>query len=198
MNKSACFGLVGILFAFGCGQEKLETYEVPKEQTSAPAPAMGSASDMNAVQAAHAMMENAVPQTGFKAELPDGWTEKPGSGMRKASWPIEGTDIDFYLISLSMGDVPSNVNRWRGQVGLADATPEEIAQEIETFEADGHTVNFIEIYNEEGGKGIIAAIVDLSPQYWYFTAKGSVDELKANASDVRSFLESITFEGHAH
>ena len=59
-------------------------------------------------------------------------------------------------------------------------------------------MSYIAIYNEEGGKGIIAAIVDLAPKYWYFTAKGSVDELKAHADDIRLFLESIAFEGHSH
>lgn len=133
----------------------------------------------------------------FDAKLPDGWTEKPGSGMRMVSYAIEGTSIDFYLISLSMGDVPSNVNRWRGQVGLPPASPEAIDEEVETFPVGGHDVKYIEIYNEEGGKGIIAAIVDLAPQYWYFTAKGSVTELKANAADIRTFLNSIKLENHS-
>ncbi len=59
-------------------------------------------------------------------------------------------------------------------------------------------MNYIEIYNDEGGKGIIAAIIDLSPSYWYFTGKGTVEELKANASNIRKFLETIKFEGHNH
>ena len=85
----------------------------------------------------------------------------------------------------------ANVNRWRGQVGLPAASPEEIASDLQTFDANGRTVNYIKIYNEEGGKGIIAAIIDLSPKYWYFTAKGSVDELKANAADIEAFLKSL-------
>jgi hypothetical protein len=93
-----------------------------------------------------------------------------------------------------MGDVPSNVNRWRGQVGLLSKSPEEIAKEVIHFQVDGHAVNYIEIYNETGGNGIVAAIVDLAPQYWYFTAKGSVKELKANTAAIRAFLESLKFE----
>lgn len=188
-----------LILLTACSREKAETYEVPKE-SAAPNPHQsmqsgsmmgGSTSDNELVQAAHASMSAQMPDTGFTAELPDGWTEKGGSGMRMQTYTIDGTAIDFYLISLTMGDVPSNVNRWRGQVGLADASPEEIANEVQTFEMDGRPVSYIEIYNEEGGNGIIAAIVDLSPKYWYFTAKGSVDELKAHAGDIRSFLESI-------
>ncbi len=188
-----------LILLSACSREEPATYEVPKESAApnphegmqSSAPMMGSASDNEMVAAAHASMSAQMPDAGFDAELPEGWTNKGASGMRMASYAIEGTSIDFYLISLTMGDVPSNVNRWRGQVGLAPATPEEIAGEVQTFDADGHGVSYIEIYNDETGKGIIAAIVDLAPKYWYFTAKGSVDELKAHAADIRAFLESI-------
>jgi hypothetical protein len=198
--KSASLLLLSLLFITACGREESTSYQVPK----APAPTgptaqpMGSDADNQAVMNAHAAMAGQTQDAGFKSELPDGWTEQPGSGMRKISYTIEGTAIDFYLISLSTGDVPSNVNRWRGQVGLPPATPEDIAKEIVALKAGGHDVNYAEIYNEEGGKGIVAAIIALEPQYWYFTAKGSVDELKANTSDIRTFLESITFDGHNH
>ena len=181
--KNGFLSLLVLALLSACGREEAQTYQTPKqEQPAAPV-----------VQAA--------PQpvgSGFTAKLPEGWSEVPGSGMRKVSYSIEGTSIDFYLISLMMGDVPSNVNRWRGQVGLADAAPEEIAQDVQAFQAGAHDVKYIEIYNTEGGKGIVAAIIDLAPQYWYFTAKGSVAELQANAADLRAFLESIQFEGHNH
>lgn len=191
-----------LILISGCSREETATYEVTK-QTAAPAPQqaapaggsmMGSAADNEAVMQAHASMTAHLPDVAFTAELPEGWTDQGEAGMRMASYAIEGTSIDFYLISLSMGDVPSNVNRWRGQVGLPSASPEEMAGEIQTFEVDGHTVNYIEIYNEEGGQGIVAAIIDLSPKYWYFTAKGSVDELQAHAAEFRTFLESITIK----
>jgi hypothetical protein len=194
--KHACLLLVGSsLLIAGCGKEEPVSYLVPKEEP-APAPmTMGSDADNQAVMAAHAAMSAQMPASpGYESTLPEGWTEVPGSGMRKASYTIAGTSIDFYLIALSMGDVPSNVNRWRGQVGLPAAAPEEIAQEVQSFQASGHDVSYIEIYNAEGGKGIIAAIVDLSPSYWYFTAKGSVDELKAHASEIRGFLESLKID----
>jgi hypothetical protein len=184
----------------GCGKEEPVSYVVPKEKTmEAPPSSMGSDADNQAVMAAHSAMTAQAPASpGFTAELPEGWKETPGSGMRKVSYSIEGTSIDFYLISLSMGDVPSNVNRWRGQVGLTPATPEAISQDVQVFKAGSHDVSYIEIYNTEGGKGIIAAIIDLAPNYWYFTAKGTVEELQAKASEIRTFLESIQFEGHNH
>ncbi len=191
-----------LLFALlltACGREETTTYQVPKQPAAPAANGMGSPADNDAVIAAHAAMTAQAPvATGFTSELPEGWSEVPGSGMRKVSYTISNTSIDFYLISLSMGDVPSNVNRWRGQVGLAPATPEAIAKEVETLKVEAHDMNYIEIYNNDSGKGIIAAIVNLAPQYWYFTAKGSVEELKVHAADIKAFLKSIQFEGHNH
>ena len=180
--------LIGVFLSAGCGRDEITTYRIRKEEPSAPAVQRAEASMQSA-----AVQESAVPSggSGFSADIPAGWTEKPGSGMRIVSYSIEGTGIDFYLISLAMGDVPSNVNRWRGQIGLVPASPEEIASEVQVFQADGRDVSYIELYNPDSDKGIIAAIVDLSPEYWYFTAKGSAEELQANAGDIRSFLRSL-------
>ncbi len=185
--KSALLIIPTLTFLYGCGGEPTQTYTAPKE-SSAPS-----------------SMQMPVQQTqaqpagkGYTAELPEGWTETPGSGMRVVSYAIEGTAVDFYLTSLPMGDLASNVNRWRGQVGLAPASSEEIEQTAQLLEINGHPMRYIEIYNDEGGKGIIAAIIDLSPQYWYFTAKGPVEELKAHAADIRAFLATIKIEGHSH
>jgi hypothetical protein len=194
--KFIAFLPVSLLFLTACGREEATTYQVPKEPAApAQSPMMGSASDMDAVAAAHAAMAAHEPAgPGYTAELPEGWGEVPGAGMRKASYTIEGTSIDFYLISLSMGDLSSNVNRWRGQVELPPASAEEIEQAAQTLEIEGHPTRYIEIYNDQGGKGIIAAIVPIEPQFWYFTAKGSVDELKAHAGAIRTFLESIKID----
>ena len=185
--KSALLIIPALAFLYGCGGEPTQTYTAPKESSAPPS------------------MQMPVQQTqaqpagkGYEAELPEGWTETPGTGMRIVSYAIEGTTIDFYLISLSMGDLASNVNRWRGQVGLAPASAEEIEQAAQSLDINGHPMRYIETYNDEGGKGIIAAIIELAPQYRYFTAKGDVDELKANATDIRAFLSSIKIEGHNH
>ena len=194
--KTSILGLLLIGIVAGCGREEPVTYQVPKEQTPAPPMQMpmGTDADNEAVMQAHAAMMETMSQSAFEADVPEGWTEVPASGMRMAGYTIEGTSIDFYLISLTTGDIPSNVNRWRGQVELPEAAPEAIAGEVDTFEVDGHEVNYVEIYNTEGGKGIIAAIIDLTPSFWYFTAKGSVDELQAHAPEIRHFIETIKIQ----
>ncbi|HEY5652960.1 MAG TPA: hypothetical protein VIR63_01150 [Pontiella sp.] len=183
--------ICALFILVGCSQEQPLTYRVPKELSYSP--------DGDEEAGSPPVQRSAPVPTRFEATLPEGWTEQAGSGgMRMVSYSIEGSSIDFYLISLAMGDVQSNVNRWRGQVGLSAASSEEINADVDEFEVDGNSTKYIEIYNEDSGKGIIAAIIDLSPKYWYFTAKGSTSELRSHASDIRGFLESITFPEHAH
>ncbi|MDZ8118378.1 hypothetical protein P9H32_07010 [Pontiella sp. NLcol2] len=185
------FGLPLIALLAACGGEKIETYQVPKETVAAPAmPAPVK-------QTPAATVRRSSP--GFSADLPDGWKEVPSSSaMRKASYVVEGTAIDAYFISLSMGDVLSNVNRWRGQVGLPNASLDAIEANMVEFSINGHGCKYFEIYNEENDKGIIAGIIDLSPSYWYFTAKGPVSELKVHTADMQNFLKSMKFDGHNH
>ncbi len=175
--KNTFLFCLSVALLTGCGHEEAQTYQAPKETVAVPA--------------AEAVPTQPAPGNEFEATLPDGWTEEPGSGMRMASYPIEGSSVDFYLVSLGMGDLPPNVNLWRRQVGLPPVSPEAIEQEAETLEVGGCPARYIEIYNVESGLGVVAAIVDRSPQFWYFTAKGPVDELKAASTDIRKFLGSV-------
>lgn len=192
MKKTLFLLPVAVLLA-SCGGDKVETYQVPKEKPSANAMQMQKPAFTPKMAAAPSR------SAGFSADLPEGWKEVPSSSaMRKISYGIEGTGIDAYFIALSMGDVLSNVNRWRGQVGLPNASLADVEKDMKVFSINGHECKYFEIYNEDGGKGIIAGIIDLAPSYWYFTGKGSVEELKVHTGDMQTFLKSMKFEGHNH
>ena len=96
--------------------------------------------------------------------------------MRKVSYEIEDTSIDFYAISLGMGDVTSNVNRWRKQINLPNQSTSEILLSAKELNASGVPVKYFEIMNENINKGILAAIIDFNSTFWFFTAKGEVGE----------------------
>ena len=76
-----------------------------------------------------------VTLNGDKPEwkLPENWTQEPGSSMRFATLKVKETDPDVELsvIPLPAGsdqtaDLLSNINRWRGQVGLDSISAEDI------------------------------------------------------------------------
>ena len=179
MNASSVIYGLFLIILCSCGQDSIQTYQVPKQST-----------DLRISQE----ITTKTPKIGFEADLPETWQVIPGSGMRVVSYKIDGTKIDFYAIKLGMGDLVSNVNRWRSQIGLEEHTLEEISEYVIPLMASGAPVSFVELYNSELDKGILAAIVDTKPTYWYFTAKGSIKELRANSSDIQRFINSIRFD----
>ncbi len=85
--------------------------------------------------------------------LPDGWTQQPGRGMRFATIRIGQRDppIDLTVIPLSIPDddvaeyILSNVNRWRGQVGLAELPAKELEDHSTVVDLGGHTATLINV-----------------------------------------------------
>lgn len=65
-------------------------------------------------------------------DLPAGWTERPDEGnMRMGSFGVAGepdADCSIVLLPGEAGGLDANVNRWRGQLGLAALSPEELAK----------------------------------------------------------------------
>lgn len=111
------------------------------------------------------------------SEVPEGWTEEPASGMRKATFVIDKGDefkvVDKYsansaaprlectVIALPSTNVLANINRWRKQVGLASLLPDELnpetggTGELNQFElSDGTQVTWVNLEgNMIGGSG---------------------------------------------
>jgi len=64
----------------------------------------------------------------FDWVTPDGWGSAPTTSLRVINLvPGEGAECYLTVLPGTAGGVDANVNRWRGQFGLADQTAEEIA-----------------------------------------------------------------------
>lgn len=74
--------------------------------------------------------------------LPEGWEERPGSEMRFATIEIatDGKPLELSVIPLPTGEgdlaayLLSNVNRWRGQLGLDPLKEDEFAERVVKFD----------------------------------------------------------------
>lgn len=65
--------------------------------------------------------------------LPENWTQEPGSSMRFATLKVKGSDpeVELSVIPLPASenldqDLLSNINRWRGQLGLGDISADAL------------------------------------------------------------------------
>lgn len=89
-------------------------------------------------------------------KAPEGWSEQPGTGMRAATFRIgdAGQELECSVIALPAEDPASdeyllpNINRWRGQLGLASQSLAELKDSdgFHQFDLDdGTTITWVNL-----------------------------------------------------
>jgi hypothetical protein len=110
------------------------------------------------------MMPDMATAPAYAWDAPAAWTAKPASSMRIASFTVPGAaagqEGDFSLIRLGgeAGGLVSNVNRWRGQVNLPNASDAEIQAAVQQVPTQlGVNAAVVECAGQE--TSILAAII---------------------------------------
>lgn len=168
------------------------------------APAIG-AMDPSAIAAP------AGPPAGFTFETPTGWVAQPGSQFRLASFKVPGAgvpDADVAVTNFpgTVGGDFANINRWRGQLGLAPISEAEFASSV-TRVAGQHGMEFVVADIEstqpmlEGGHRarMLAAILKVPDSTFFFKMTGETAHVAGQREAFTRFLQSFHIEdGHAH
>lgn len=128
--------------------------------------------------------------------LPKGWTEERGSGMRMATFkpPVAGKiDVSVIVLPGMGGGELGNVNRWRGQIGLGpldEAAREKLRQEVKS------KLGPVSLYDFTGqGAGtpqrMLAALLVADGQTWFVKMVGDEAPVAAARLDFVKLLESL-------
>ncbi len=206
--------LLALLVA-GCHRDEVKVYRVAKDQDQPQqqtAPALPTDSPNPSLPPGHpdissastaplpAASASALPQLTWKT--PDGWTEVPPGQMRVASFKVNGVDgksADVSVIPLPglAGSDDANVNRWRGQVGLSPASPDELKKSAESVEAGGQPAQLYDIAGQNPGSGdaerILGVIQHRDDMAWFFKMTGDAGLVEKQKPSFVAFLESLNF-----
>lgn len=172
-----------LLLVGGCGRDEIKAYRVPKEQPA-----------QIQMPAGHPDSSAVAPQ--LKWKTPDGWTEVPASDFRVASFKItgqNGSQADVSVIPLpgDAGGDFSNVNRWRGQVGLEPVSVEDFARVAQSIEVDGQSAR---LYDQAGDSSqILAVIQQREGMTWFFKMTGDPQLVAQQKLVFMEFLKSFQF-----
>lgn len=107
--------------------------------------------------------------------VPDGWTEDPAPRpMRLTTYiaPDPSGDVEVAVSRFGgrVGGELANINRWRGQMGLAPVAPDELESFITRFESEGFDGYETRIESERGvmlASGVYQSDID---QTWFVRA----------------------------
>lgn len=172
--------LVSLSLLASCDRREIQSYSVPKEPSTA-SPAGPQAPPTQAPRAL------AVQWT-----LPEGWKEIPtDEPMRLAT--IQAGE-DQILISAFPGDVGgtvANVNRWRGQLGLPQATEAEILPTLKTETIGGTTVSNLRIVSGTGTDMLAAIIAPGDGKTWFAKCTTSADNASKLQDQFAAFSKTF-------
>lgn len=190
------------LAGFGCKKEEIQVYQAPKDLVSAPAAAAapsGSASTSSP--------SSARPSAGAERppwQVPQGWTEKPreGSSMRIASYGVsapDGRTVDISVVPLGpvAGSELDNVNRWRGQIGLAAITQADLDSQTAAVPIGGMTGKMYDMAGTQptlDGKykaRIVAAVLNAGGTTVFFKMIGEDALVVENKPKFLAWLKSV-------
>ncbi|MBC8355790.1 MAG: hypothetical protein H8E66_27760 [Planctomycetes bacterium] len=88
-------------------------------------------------------------------ELAEGWTQEPGKDMRFATIKIAADEQELELSVTPLPKPPTdgtvaNINRWRGQLGLAPIEAGKLAEESTSVEYKNGTATMVNLVGKSG------------------------------------------------
>lgn len=166
---------------FNSDAMRVSTYEEPKKavamknQTGAP--------DMNV---------GTAPANDLRWTAPKAWKEKAASSMRVASFDVPGS-LDGSIVALAGdgGGLLANLNRWRGQIGLAPLSHTE-AEKLGKAEAGAEGKIFWYQMENSKGDAVIAAVIPLDSKTVFVKLSGQKGPLRLQRASFLSLAKSIT------
>ncbi len=189
------------LAAVGCRDEGVRHYRVAKGAASPHVHSHESAPDGEEAPSA---MNGEVPPpprpTGpgtLQWTLPKGWTEIGGEGgMRYATLKApeaEGVDISVTVLSSRGGGELANVNRWRGQIGLAPIEEAAMAKARRPVASKAGKVAVYDFTGQGANQERLVAGLLEAPDgnTWFLKMKGKPGAVAKALSNFNHLLESL-------
>ncbi len=151
-------------------------------------------------QAGPPEMAEAPPKTTsalqIKWKTPEGWTEVPPSSMRYASFSAaadDGGKIDISIVTFpgDGGSDADNINRWRGQMGLAPVDANAVTSQVAPLKTADTTFFTTDIAGNK--TRTIAAWTRRDGRVWFFKATGPNAAVEKEKPKFVKFIESVRF-----
>ena len=133
-------------------------------------------------------------------DTPEGWQPGQLNQFRKAAFDIVDGDRKALVTVIDLGpeasDAMSNINRWRGEVGLEPATPQEVEQHLQRIDIGEHPAVFIEMVGPQSPeqKTILGAITLVEGRPWFFKLLGDSTLAAEQKDTFLQFLKTVRFE----
>ena len=133
---------------------------------------------------------------------PPHWKKQPPTSLRQASYRVEGeggavTDISLVILRGAAGGTLDNVNRWRGQLGLAPIDDAKLGQTSENLTIPAGEAVAVEIEGLAPGADatkdgrMVGVIANHDADAWFFKMRGNSAVTSAEKSHFMEWVRSV-------
>jgi hypothetical protein len=127
--------------------------------------------------------------------------------MRIAEFVIgESADAPRVMMFQFPADAPmiadplSNINRWRGEIGLSQLDKAGLAAATQPIEIDGQPATYAPMIPDtakqeesQSKEATLAAIAKTGNQVWFIKMRGQRELVKKHEDEFKAFLKSLKF-----
>ena len=200
--RPLALGFLSLVLLAGCKDREIASYRAPKDPppTMPGMPPAGDAAASPSASGDQSMANTAVP-TASGSDLvwtaPAAWTAKPNGPMRKGSFTVKGyggeADLSITAFPGSTGGLLANVNRWRGQLGLAPLDEGELESNTVHLDAGELHLVVVDFAGTATGKPtrILGAIIPHGTDTWFFKLMGPDALVESQKPAFLEFLHTI-------
>jgi len=202
LSYASLFALAGLVFFAGCREAKIQSYRVPKEAPPPPLsfdmPGMAAANNGSSAAQPEIPVANSENAT-LRWVAPENWAALPLVAMRVAGYRLssaDGSATAELTITAFPGDVGgdlANINRWRGQIGLAPIPAAALATEIQRLRLEERDFKLVEMANTQSSpaQATLAAYTEHDGSTWFFKLTGAPALVAAEKPAFLEFLKTI-------
>ncbi|HLP07732.1 MAG TPA: hypothetical protein VK178_06170 [Opitutaceae bacterium] len=129
---------------------------------------------------------------------PDHWVVKPLGAMRRGSFTAKNAageaDCSIFVFPAASNPLLANINRWRGQVGLAPLAEAHLAAETTSLDnAAGLKFVTVELLGQTGAGAtrVLGAILYRGEEAWFFKLSGPDAVVAAEKPAFLDFLRTV-------
>ncbi len=133
--------------------------------------------------------------------IPAGWQEGTLTQFLIAKYVVTGNDqtraeINVSSLSRDGGGLLPNINRWRGQLGLAPAVESDLAS-LPMIDASGGKATLVEFSGTNARTGkpaqLVGLVLPLGGQTWFYKLMGDAEVVAAQKDALIKFVQSAKY-----
>jgi hypothetical protein len=129
-------------------------------------------------------------------ELPDPWSRPlPAAAAFRAGKDRGAPEVTVTPLGGAAGGLLANVNRWRGQVGLAPVEEGDLQKDLHTLDVDGKPAPYVDLAGQgSSGRRILAVLAVRGGTTWFFKMMGPADAVGRHKAAFEQFVKSVRFD----